>query len=893
MKNVHIISHSHWDREWYMPFEYHRARLIELIDNCIKLFETDIDFKSFHLDGHTALVEDYLEIKPQNAEKIKKLVADGKFNVGPWYVLQDEFLTGGESNIRNLLVGMDIAEKLGGVTKIGYFPDAFGNAGQMPQILSQAGMKGIAFGRGIKGVAADNELQEDGDYASKYSEIYWQSPDGSSLPATVFLNWYSNAMEIPTENIEKFWDNVLSNAEKYASCDELLLLNGCDHQPVQKDLSEALKKAKEKYPEYNFIHSDFSDYMEAVSKKMPKDVKPVVGELISQDTDGWYNLVNTASANVDLKIMNRKCELLLEAVAEPLSVIAASLGKEYPHDMLLYAWKTLMKNHPHDSICGCSCDEVNRDVKARFDKSREACETVIADDLEYIRKHIDISAFDGCDATFAVFNTMSEKRNGMAEFDVDVIRYYVNGGREMHEKLIEFKENLYLGEYELIDQKGNTVPCMVANRRSVFGFDLPSDRFRKPYVAERVTVSFIAENVPSMGYLVYGLRKTDKKAEKPAVSDKNVLENKYLKAEINPDGTVKLLDKSANRTFDGLLRFEDTGDTGHEYTYVPTLGEPILSGKKPAVIELTKNEEFIKEYKVTVEMEIPKEGDEKTKEAILNHNPIFERGESGRSKETVTLQIVSYISLLKDSKRLDIKTCFTNNAKDHRLRVLFPTGLDAKTHKAETVLEAPERSNSHKPCWTYPSGCEHQQGFVMMSDKTSGFSVGNIGLYEYETMGNTIALTLVRSVGEMGDWGVFPTEISQVQKDLTLEYCIVPFEKEEDAIKELSEYQYKMTPTQVFDFSGEKLCNEILSWHGEGLKQTAFKQKMNGDDIIMRWTNYTDKEKVLTVKKTAVIDNLYRSNVIEEQFETLENDGEKWEIKVKPYEILTLGVKKY
>ena len=149
-KNVHVIPHSHWDREWYMPFEYHRAYLVKLIDNCMELFENDSEFKSFHLDGHTALIEDYLEIKPENKEKIKKYVKEGRFAIGPWYVLQDEFLTSSEANIRNLLVGMDIARSYGKITPIGYFPDSFGNAGQMPQLMKQAGMKAVVFGRGLK-----------------------------------------------------------------------------------------------------------------------------------------------------------------------------------------------------------------------------------------------------------------------------------------------------------------------------------------------------------------------------------------------------------------------------------------------------------------------------------------------------------------------------------------------------------------------------------------------------------------------------------------------------------------------------------------------------------------------------------------------------------------------
>jgi len=893
-KNVHVIPHSHWDREWYMPFEYHRAYLVKLIDTCMDLFEKDKDFKSFHLDGHTALVEDYLEIKPDNEDKIKNYVKEGRFAVGPWYVLQDEFLTSSEANVRNLLVGIDLAEKLGKVTRIGYFPDSFGNAGQMPQILSQAGMDAIAFGRGVKSVGMNNAVIEDESYASRYSEMYWASPDGSALPSVLFSNWYCNAQEIPADGDKKYWDRVIGDVEKFASTDELLMLNGCDHQPVQKDLSKALEKARENYPDYNFIHSDFETYMKACSEKLPEDLNTVTGELIGQDTDGWFTLVNTCSAHIDLKVMNRKCEMLLEGVAEPLSVMASAMGKEYPHEQLLYSWKTLMKNHPHDSICGCSCDEVNEEMKIRFKKSQQSAEMIIRDDLEYIAKHIDTSAFSDCETVFAVVNTMPDTRSVLVEAEIDMKRLSCRipdapyNGCDVPGTIA--KCDIYDGNYEVVDSEGNVYPCTFTNRRKQFDYTLPDDKFRQPYIAERGTISFVAENLPAVGYKVYGVKKTEKKAEAAVVAD-NTLENKYLKAVINSDGTIDLLDKATGRLYSGLMQFEDTGDIGSEYTYIPAKGEAILSGNKPAKIELVRNEEFVTEYKVTVEMEVPKCCDEAAKAEKDSFVALPDRC-GGRSDETVTLSITSYISLAENSKRLDIKTEFVNNARDHRVRVLFPTGLNSTHHKAETIFEAPVRPNTHKATWTYPSGCEHQQGFVMMNDGKCGFAVANIGLYEYETMGNTIALTLVRAVSEMGDWGVFPTELSQQQKKLTLEYSVMPYSDDSRIYSELSAFQYPVVITQMFEPFESEFEGNILEWSGNCLKATAFKNKMNGKDLIMRWANYSDEKQILTIKKTNAIDNLYMSNIIEEKGKTLKAENGVWKIEVKPYEIITLGVEK-
>ena len=241
-KNVHIISHSHWDREWYLPFEQHRMRLVELIDKCMEVFEKDDSFKSFFLDGQTIVLDDYLEIRLENKEKLIKYIKEGKFIIGPWYILQDEFYTSGEANIRNLLVGMKEAEKYGAMCKMGYFPDAFGNAGQMPQILKQAGMDTVTFGRGVRPVGFDNEIQENGNYESPYSEMMWESPDGTKIFGILFANWYNNGNEVPTDkkSAKEYWDDRLKKVATFASTDEYLLMNGCDHQPVQADLGKAL-----------------------------------------------------------------------------------------------------------------------------------------------------------------------------------------------------------------------------------------------------------------------------------------------------------------------------------------------------------------------------------------------------------------------------------------------------------------------------------------------------------------------------------------------------------------------------------------------------------------------------------------------------------------------------
>ena len=236
MKKVYIISHSHWDREWYLPYEKHHMRLVELIDDLLELFENDKEFNSFHLDGQTIALDDYIQVRPEKRGLLEKYIKEGKLRIGPFYILQDDFLISSESNTRNMLIGMDESKKWGGMVKLGYFPDTFGNMGQTPQMMKQVGLDVAAFGRGVKPTGFNNVVINDDKFASQFSEMWWEGPDKSKILGILFANWYSNGNEIPVdkEEAKKFWDRKLNDASMYASTNHLLMMNGCDHQPVQK-----------------------------------------------------------------------------------------------------------------------------------------------------------------------------------------------------------------------------------------------------------------------------------------------------------------------------------------------------------------------------------------------------------------------------------------------------------------------------------------------------------------------------------------------------------------------------------------------------------------------------------------------------------------------------------
>lgn len=898
-KVVHVISHSHWDREWYMPLEHHKMRLLELIDGNLQLFREDPEFQSFHLDGQTIVLDDYLEIKPQKREEIMQAIGEGKFRVGPYYVLQDEFLTSSEANVRNLQTGIREAKQYGNLTKVGYLPDAFGNAGQMPQIFKQAGMEAIAFGRGVRSVGSHNDGKEKGEYESTYSEMLWESPDGSALLGILFANWYSNGMEIPVDPVKakEYWDARLAATEQYASSRHLLFMNGCDHEPVQKNLSAALETARKLYPDITFIHSTFEDYVNQLKENTGDKLSVVKGELISQETDGWVTLVNTCSSHVFLKQRNRKNEVALERLAEPLSAWAAVEGKPYPHEQLQYAWKTLMQNHPHDSICGCSIDQVNKEMEIRFDRSTQVAEYVADEAAKYLVAKINTAGFAAAEeiaVPFAVFNTTGWERNQTVTAVLDVARDYQP---DLHAGY-GCMQALELPAYRVLDVDGNPVDAVIEDVGVSFGYELPDDAFRKPYMARQVKVTMLAEKLPANGYSTYALCPSSQVRNAASmVTGANRMENAYLSVEITANGTLNVTDKRLGRTYQELCSFEDTLDAGNEYMYFCPPGNPAITTKDSvAQIRLVEDTPFMASYEICHGLEIPVSADAQLKEEQRSWVRYSNR-RCHRSTETTVLHLCTRVTLEKDARSLQIKTTVDNTARDHRLRVVIPTGLECSHHYAESVFEAAKRPNRHAASWKNPSACEHQQSFVGMHDDAGGILVSNIGLYEYEILpDNAMAVTLLRAVGELGDWGVFPTELSQQLRQITAEYQLSFFSGdllEAEAYRDAYQFQTPavVVPTDVH-VGKLPLRHSFFRWQGERLAMTNCKGKDNETDRMVRFVNYSGKDSLLTIQKDSGFRELYRSNIIEERKETLHPDAEGYyRIPVGKYEILTLGLK--
>ncbi|HEL0549342.1 TPA: alpha-mannosidase [Streptococcus equi subsp. zooepidemicus] len=856
-KKVHIISHSHWDREWYMAYEQHHMRLIQLIDDLLDLFKTDPDFHSFHLDGQTIILDDYLQVKPEREADIRQAIQAGKLRIGPFYILQDAFLTSSESNVRNMLVGKEDCDKWGASVPLGYFPDTFGNMGQTPQLMRKAGLNAAAFGRGIRPTGFNNQVDTSEKYSSQFSEMIWQGPDDSRILGLLFANWYSNGNEIPTEEkrARQFWDQKLADAERFASTRHLLMMNGVDHQPVQLDVTKAIALANKLYPDYEFVHSCFEDYLADLSQELPEELSIVSGEMTSQETDGWYTLANTASARIYLKQANTKVSRQLENITEPLATMAYEVTGTYPHDQLRYAWKTLMQNHPHDSICGCSVDSVHQEMMPRFDKAYEVGTYLAERSANQIAEAIDTSMFPEDSCPFVLFNTCGHEKKTVSDLTLTwkVFPFGQRLPKAVYQEAQEYLETRQ-PQFQVIDAAGRVIEeAEILGTDIAFDYALPERTFREAYFAIKVQLR-LPLTLSAMSWQCLTLKETDQPCQAADTDkmlfhqDRSCLENEFLKVIIATNGLLTIDDKLNGNRFDNCLQYEDCGDIGNEYIFrQPDHDSPYLAHQGSCKLRVLTNTAYLAEIELTQTFDIPLTADDCLQaemEAVID---IQER-QAKRSQEKAPFTIKTVIRMEKESPRLQFQTSFDNQMTNHRLRVLFPTHLKTDHHFADSIFETVKRPNhTNAQFWQNPSNPQHQEAFVSLFDGRTGVTVGNYGLNEYEILPdtNTIAITLLRSVGELGDWGYFPTPDAQCLGQQTVSFS---FESINATTRFASywraqEAQVPVTMAQTKSHSGQLPAQyAYIKGATDHVALTAFKRRLSDNALITRSYNLSNDE---------------------------------------------------
>ncbi len=805
-KELCIVSHTHWDREWYLSHAKHNYRLVKFFDALIEAMEKDEKFKYFHLDGQIVIIEDYLAVRPEMEAKVRKFIAEGRWEIGPFYILQDEYLINGESSVRNALYGIQVCEKYGKPAMVGYFPDAFGNISQVPQILRGFGMDNAFFGRGITLTAADNQVFK---MPRNYSEINWRGADGSEVVGVQFVQWYHNCMELPADEqaLKEKLNNIHGDLTECSKTPYLLGFNGCDHQPAQENIGEVIEKANS-VCDFKVSHTTLEQYIEKVLP-YKDDFYVYEGEIAGQNGNGYGTLINTASARTDIKVMSNRAEGMLQTIAEPLSVMGMLNGLNYDSDILNFAHKKLLKSFPHDSICSCSCDEVNDKVKIRLSEAYDTAAYLSADLQKDLAALLNTKKQDG--ACIVVFNT-----------DVQATEGIVNVTLEYDEKDLPKNPALY-------DEKGNRIAANFSAPKKVKKFKLPYDSFRVVYETYEVQVEFAANIKDGLSAHTFYVKDGASVENNGFVATNEYCENKYIRLQFNKDGTFNLTNKQDGAVYKNQNRFEIISDIGNEYDFKPD-GETRILNDETATVALVEKDAFKAVYAICV----------KTEGLALN----------------------STLTVYADKKEISFTTKVENHLKNVRVRATFESNPTSKYVYAEGQFDLIRRNIQPAASWINPDNSQRMNSFCAVGkDEGAGLVVATKGLYEYEVYRdgkNTMGITLLRAIGEMGDWFYFPTPAAQMQGEYEYSYCLIPFDSDFDkAVSKGYNFTYpKLCAIQEPNHDGlDALKGVHLETQGT-LLLSAVKKEEKGDGVIVRMYNPLEATANISHKQGFTVTNL-------------------------------------
>ncbi len=819
-----------------------------MVDSLLDTLDADEAYRHFMLDGQTIILTDYLEIRPENEQRLKEHIRTGKILIGPWYNLPDVFLVSGESLIRNLFWGHKSVPDWAPVTKVGYLPDQFGLISQMPQILQGFGIDSAIIWRGL-GIS----------WEKTKSEFVWRGPDGTEVLAHRLppREGYFNAVDLPqeTDQVRRKVEELTEQLRRYSSTNNLLLMNGQDHRFAQEHIPALIKQVNRLLKDAKIIHSSLPLFIQSLKKSTPR-LKTVKGEFYS----GRYTRVHPGvlSCRIHLKQANTQTEHLLQKWAEPFSALAWVETGSYPKAFLDLAWKYLLQNHPHDSICGCSIDQVGEDMMTRFSNARQVGEELSSKALQQIGAQIDASFLQGDETALVVFNSLNWSRSDWVQAEVT------------------FPVEMKVETFRLEDTQGNPIPYYLHRSEPYVHFFNPA-KYLDFEKRSRFEISFLAENLPSLGYRCYVI-KPGAAPRPPATPHllsprQNVLENEHLRVVIGENGTFDLLHKKSGVVCEGCHYFEDGADKGTLFNYsYPEHDRVITSLKGDASVTLMENTAFFARYKIEIALLLPLRlcSDRKR-----------------RSKELIRYPITSYVSLCSDVPRVEIETHLRNRAKDHRLRVLFPSGIKTDSSYAEGQFDVVRRPVevpgavdwAEDPMPTYP-----QRTFVDVHDEASGLGLLNQGLPEYEVKDDrhrTVALTLLRCVEWLTAPGVLTVRThkgepfwqhspgGQCLGDYVFHYALYPHSGNWQTAKvyrQAHQHNTGCRAIQVDRHSGRLPAEQcFVSTRPDTVLVSCFKKAETRDSLILRLFNISGRKVQARVRFHRNIESAYLVNLNEER----------------------------
>lgn len=879
MKRVHIVTYTHWDREFRWEFERTRMRLVDLFDNLFKIMEEKPDYRSFLCDGQLTLIEDYLEIRPEMRKTVKKFAQEGRLELGPWFTLPDCAPIQGESVVRNLQYGVKKTKEFGEPLKCGYNVFSFGQIGQLPQIYADFGIDNIIFYKYMD------------PKKSKYHEFIWESPDGTKALAShlgsearwnfffaahipivydkdawhkdwhydwgdfgkIFhtanpddYGWFYDVLDPENsyhpENLRKGMERALKTVEGTAAPDCVLMFEGTDFTEPHPLTPEYIKSLQKEYEgEIEIVHSTLTDYLTELKEQLKdaKDLNTVKGPM----RDGPVGSIHTDvfSTHPEVMIENSHSENTLIRYAEPLSTFAWKNGiARYPDTYFEKAWKLLFQSHAHDSMHGLGPKTLVDGELSRLQQAGIIAKGMERKGLENIVKEINTSKVDDTEYFLAVYNPTSFKRSEVVETYVDI------------------PKDIILKYIIIEDMDGNSVKVQEAERQNNVRAGIYHPRSRNmPFYCNKVHLYFEAEDIPACGYKTFKIKWAKKNEypyphedwDAPRILSNNMLcgtneaQNEFIRVKVNSDGTVNVTDKQSGKVYENLNYLLDIGDRGNMWSYDNIPSDRIISSLGiNAVVSTTINGPLAVKFTVDYKMPLPKE---------------YDYNKQLRSENMVEMPVHIEMTLKKGAKYLEVVTNIENKAKDHYLKVCMPTGLNAEKTWADgsfMVAEYPTtpsidgdvRGNelARHPAQLWLDVADGKDGFAVLTDATKDYEI----LEDCEN--KTIAMGLVRCTRlriacDNRLWMEYPgDESSQSLREFTYRYAFMPHTDKWDNAGLYNASLAFNAPLKVCEFGKQEgmfdTDKSFVEIDGENLILSSITRSDN-DTMLIRMYNPTEE----------------------------------------------------
>jgi mannosylglycerate hydrolase len=823
----------HWDREWYFTTEESRILLVNNMEEILERLETDPEYKYFVLDGQTALLEDYFAIKPESAERVKALVQAGKLIVGPWYSQTDTMQVSGESIVRNMMYGIRDCMQFGDAMKIGYLPDSFSMSSQLPMIYNGFDIKRTMFWRGCSE-----------RHGTDKTEFLWQSNDGSEVTTQVLPLGYAIGKYLPedTQALTKRLDTYLKVLENASVTKDILLPNGHDQMPIQKNIFQVMDKLREAYPDREFLMSRFEDVFERIEAEKEK-LETIKGEF----NDGKYMRVHRSisSTRMDIKLIHAEVENKIVNILEPLASIAYQLGFEYHHGLIEKMWKESMKNHAHDSIGCCCSDKVHAEILNRY---------ILADDMAtnliifYKRKIVDhMPAHEDCDK-ITLFN----------------LSPYVR------EEVVNTTITIRAQAFKIFDDAGNEIEYFIENKREIDPGKI--DRQIVHYGNYDPFMEFdiqLKTEIPAMGFTTFHIKANEQGTLKGVEQKQDdVLENCFYKITVNNDGTLTVFDKETAQIFEQVLKLEDGSDDGDEYDYSPSRKEWLLYSNEFNAQTQVEHQALQSIATIKCRMDVP--SDLTARET--------------RSNQDGYVDVVCQVVLKEDSRRIEVSMELDNQADDHRVRVLIPTPFVTDTVVADNQFGLITRPTNDPAMEVWeaekwkeaPVPIYQLMNFAALENGQAGMAIMSNGLREFEVIADksaqrdTFALTLFRGVGVLGKENLLlrpgrpsgikiPVPDSQTRGKIVCKFSLFGFAGDHIKANVMAEARDNVTPIQCYNkipFNAMKLnvgeqnlplTYSLLSTEKSGVVLSVLKKAEDQDALIIRTYNPSETSAIFGV----------------------------------------------